>query len=282
MYREIYIDVVFVTNFLMDLVLLRLTGMFLGIRAVWYRSLFGAFIGSISSCLILFIPIENRYPAVIVLHVLTAAAMTGAGCRIKSENMLARATVTLYILAFICGGLWDVISGGGNMSLGSFLVFTGASYLSLALCVRGYRKWEDKRETFCRVLLRAQGRTADIMGFYDTGNLLTDPLTNKPVSIVEEQAITALLPPGVLTGLKDMEETVGKYDDPLWESLHPHFIVFSSVGGHGGTLPAVMLEEMCIYRGEQLIYVYHPVVAVSDTSFHPKGKYQIILNGKIM
>lgn len=282
MYREIYIDMVFVTNFLMDLVLLRLTGMFLGIRSVWYRSLLGAFIGSLSSCLILFIPIDNRYPAVVVLHVLTAAVMAGAGCRIKSKSMLARAALTLYILAFLCGGFWDVISAGRDMSLGSFLLFTGVSYLSLAVCIRAYKKWEEKGETICRVLLRTQGRTADIMGFYDTGNLLTDPLTNKPVSIVEEQALAALLPSHALAGLKDMKETMGKYDDPLWETLHPHFIVFSSVDGHGGTLPAVMLEEMCIYRGEQIIYVYHPMVAVSETSFHPKGKYQIILNGKIM
>ncbi len=282
MYREIYIDMVFVTNFLMDLVLLRLTGMSLGIRAVWYRSLLGAFIGSLSSCLILFIPIDNRYPAVFLLHVLTAAAMAGIGCRIKSKSMLARATIMLYILAFLCGGFWDVISAGKDMSLGSFLLFTGASYSSFAICVRGYKKWAERGETICRVLLRTQGRTADIMGFYDTGNLLTDPLTNRPVSIVEEQALTALLPAQALTGLRDMKETMGEYDDPLWESLHPHFIVFSSVGGQGGTLPAVMLEEMCIYRGEQIIYVYHPVVAVSETSFHSKGKYQIILNGKIM
>ena len=281
MYREIYIDAVFVTNFLMDLVLLRLTGMLLGIRAVWYRSLLGAVIGSLSSCLILLIS-SIRYPAVVVFHVLTAAVMAKVGCQIRSRGMLARAAVTLYMLAFLCGGLWEVLSAGRRGTLRMFLLFTGVSYVFLALCVRGYRRWQTKGETVCRVLLKAWGETADVRGFYDTGNLLLDPLTNRPVSIIEEQALAALLPPAVQMELENMEETVGACDDPLWESLHPHFIVFSSVGGHGGTLAAVTLEEMCINRGEQTIYVYHPVVALSRTPFHSKGKYQIILNGKIM
>ena len=285
MYREIYIDMVFVTNFLMDLVLLRLTGMLLGIRAVWHKSLLGALIGALSSCLILtlsvIIPIENGHPVVFALHVLTAAAMARVGCGQK-KSMLARTTAALYILAFLCGGLWDVLPGAEDRRFGSFLLFTGITYVLLSLSVQGYRKWSSRGETICRVRMCVQGKSADAEGFYDTGNLLTDPLTNKPVSIVEERVLETLLPAELLAGLWEMDETGAAPCGALWESLRPHVIVFSSVGGQKGTLPAVMIDEMCIYRGEQLIYVYHPVLAVSKTPFHPRGRYQIILNGKIV
>lgn len=282
MYKEIYIDVVFATNLLMDFVLLRLTGMLLGIRAAWHKSLLGAVIGALSSCLILIIPTDNLYPAAFLLHVLSAAAMAKTGCKVKSKSMLARAAATLYIMAFLCGGFWDVISAGNSVALKTFLIFTGASYLSLAVCVRGYRKWSQKEERICQALLKTRQKTVTVTGFYDTGNLLTDPLTNKPVSIVEEQVLTQLLSASALNELKNMKETVGAYDDPLWESLHPHFIFFRSVGDQEGMLPAITLDEMCIYRGEQIIYVYRPVIAVSSAPFHAKGKYQIILNGQII
>lgn len=282
MYREIYIDVVFVTNFLMDFVLLRLAGMLLSIRAVWYRSLMGAAFGSLSSCLILMIPTKGWYPAVFLLHLLTAAAMAGIGCRITSAHMLARAAIVLYLLAFLCGGLWNVLAAGKDVSLGSFLFFAGLSYFLAAACIRGYRKWLREDEVFCKVRMKAQGKTLTLTGFYDTGNLLTDPVTGKPVSIVEEQAMAALVPAAILDGLKNMEKAVGKYDDSMWESLHPHFIIFYSVGDCEAMLPAVTLEDMCIYRGEQAIYVYHPVVAVSSSAFHSRGKYQVILNGRIL
>ncbi|MCI8815181.1 MAG: sigma-E processing peptidase SpoIIGA [Lachnospiraceae bacterium] len=282
MYREIYIDVVFATNLLMDFVLLRLTGLLFGIRAVWYRSLLGAVIGSLSSCLILIIPTDNPYPAAFALHILTAAVMAKTGCKVKSKSMLARATVTLYILAFLCGGFWDVISAGNSMALGTFLIFTGVSYLFFAVCVRGYRKWNQKGDAICRVLLKNRENTVTVKGFYDTGNLLTDPLTNKPVSIVEEQALMKLLPTAALNGGKNIEEAMGECDDPSWESLRPHFIVFRSVGEHEGVLPVITLEEMCIYRGEQIIYVYHPAIAISSASFHSRGRYQMILNGRIL
>lgn len=281
MYREIYIDVVFVTNFLMDFVLLRLTGMFLGIHAVWYRSFCGAVLGAVSSCFILLIPTDDLYPAAFALHLMTAAAMAGIGYKIDSKRMLARITLTLYVLAFLCGGFWDILTRGREIALWMFLCFTGFSYFLFSLCVRGYQNWLRKRETFCRVKLKAQGKTVNLTGLYDTGNLLADPLTGKPVSIVEEQTLAELVPAAALKRLKDMEKTVGEYDDPVWESLHPHFIVYCSVGTDG-TLPVVTLEDMCIYRGEQIIYVYRPVVAVSAAPFHSQGRYQIILNGKIM
>lgn len=280
MYKEIYIDLVFATNLLMDFVLLRLTGTLLGARASWRRSLLGALIGSLTSCLILIIPTDNPCPA-FLLHALTAALMAKTGCKVKSKSMLAMAAVTLYILAFLCGGFWDVLSAGGGVALKTFLIFTGVSYAFLAICVKGYRKWNQKGETVCQVLLKTREKTLTVTGFYDTGNLLTDPLTNKPVSIVEERVLAELLPDAALNGLKNMEEAVGEYDDPLWESLHPHFIFFRSVGEHAGALPAITLEEMCIYRGEQIIYVYHPVIAVSSTPFHAGEKYQILLNGQI-
>ena len=46
MYGKIYIDVVFVTNLLMDYIILRLTGMLLRGRAGWRRYLAGAVTGA--------------------------------------------------------------------------------------------------------------------------------------------------------------------------------------------------------------------------------------------
>lgn len=281
MYREIYIDVVFITNFLMDFVLLRLTGMFLGIHTVWYRSLLGAALGAGSACFILIMFIDGPYSVVFLLHILTAVIMAAAGYSLDSGGMLLKAVLTLYIWAFLCGGFWDVLIRGGEMVLWIFLCFTGLSYLFFSICVRGYRNWMRKKGVFCRVRLKAQGKVLDVTGLYDTGNLLTDPLTRKPVSIVEEQTLARLVPEAALKRLKDRTGIAGEYDDPIWESLHPHFIVYCSVGDEG-MLPVVTLDDMCVYRGGQIIYVYHPVVAVSAAPFHSQGRYQMILNSKIM
>ncbi len=265
----------------MDFVLLRLTGMFLGIRTVWYRSLLGAVLGAVSSCFILILFIDGPYPVVILLHILTAVIMAAAGYSIDSRSTLLKSVLALYICAFLCGGFWEALIRGGKMILWIFLCFTGLSYLFFSICVRGYQNWMRKKEIFCKVRLKAGGKTLDVTGLYDTGNLLTDPFTRKPVSIVEEQTFAELVPEAALERLKDRKETVGEYDDPVWESLRPHFIVYCSVGNEG-MLPVVTLEDMCIYRGSQIIYVYHPVVAVSTASFHSQGRYQMILNGKIM
>lgn len=60
MYGEIYIDVVFVTNLLMDYIVLRITGRLLRLRTNRWRYLAGGAAGAFFSCLILYLPFEKN------------------------------------------------------------------------------------------------------------------------------------------------------------------------------------------------------------------------------
>ena len=68
MYGEIYIDVVFVTNLLMDYIVLRITGRLLRLRTNRWRYLAGGAAGAFFSCLILYLPFEKNLLMGIFLH----------------------------------------------------------------------------------------------------------------------------------------------------------------------------------------------------------------------
>ena len=63
MYQTIYIDIVFLTNFLMDYMLLRLVGRFLHLGGSRFRCLASAALGAGFSCLLLYMPVRIVFPA---------------------------------------------------------------------------------------------------------------------------------------------------------------------------------------------------------------------------
>ena len=65
MYHTIYIDIVFMTNFLMDYMLLRLVGKFLHLDVKRFRCMISAVFGSFVSCLLVCVPFKIIFPAAV-------------------------------------------------------------------------------------------------------------------------------------------------------------------------------------------------------------------------
>ena len=68
MYQRIYIDIVFMTNFLMDYMLLRLVGKFLHLDGKRRRCVISAAFGSFVSCLLVCVPFKIIFPAAVLIH----------------------------------------------------------------------------------------------------------------------------------------------------------------------------------------------------------------------
>lgn len=66
MYQRIYIDIVFMTNFLMDYMLLRFVGKFLHLDGKRRRCVISAAFGSFVSCLLVCVPFKIIFPAAVL------------------------------------------------------------------------------------------------------------------------------------------------------------------------------------------------------------------------
>ena len=143
MHYEVYIDLVFLTNLLMDYILLRAVGKIFRCSRSRKRTLLGAGIGAVFSCCILCIRSELFLPALILLHGGCAVGMLVVGCGLKTGSLLIKAVLTLYFAAFLCGGVWEM-ADMGNLSLrvfvilgtGTWLILTAWSYLADSLRIQ--------------------------------------------------------------------------------------------------------------------------------------------------
>lgn len=282
MYYEIYIDVVFVTNLLMDYILLRIVGMIFRCRGSRKRCLLAAAVGALFSCFILYVPTEAFLPVIILLHGACAIGMVALGCGLKKGGLLLKAMLTLYMTAFLCGGFWEVIAAGGSITLKTFLLFALCTYMGLTAVVYLSDSIRIRRKSIYPVTLSYQGKVQSFYGFYDTGNLLTDSVNGGPVSIMEAEILETLLSGELVDKLKHLKENPGELKSTELAGLHPHFLTYRTVGKEEGMLLAITLESLCIHTPKELVHVENPVFALS---FEPSAlgkEYKILLNSRLL
>ena len=280
MYYNIYIDVVFVTNLLMDYILLRIVGRLFLIRGNRLRSLFAAAMGALFSCLILYVPTDGFLPVLILLHGGCAVGMLILGCGLKKGGLLLKGLVCLYLTAFLIRGFWEA-AAAEDMSIWTFGLFAGGTYIGLnSLCYLS-DSVKIRRKNIYPITLAYQGKVQSSYGLYDTGNMLSDPVKGVPVSIAKPEILETLLTGELVDKLRHLEENPGELEGTELAGLHPRFLPYKTVGNEGMML-AVTLEDLCIFTPREVVHVADPVLALSFEPSTLGKEYKVLLNFRLL
>lgn len=282
MYYEVYIDIVFMANLLMDYFLLRIVGMLLSSRKSRKRVFLAAAIGAFFSCLILYIPTGDYLPAAILCHGACAYAMIRISCGLKKGGLLAKAMVTLYLMAFLCGGFWEILASDQKITIKTFLLFAVCTYLGLSAFIYIGDSLRIKMKHIYPITLSYGGKVQSAYGFYDSGNLLEEPLSGKPVSVISPKFLETILSKDMTEKLKHLIENMGEQESTELADLHPRFVPYRTVGQKKGMLLAVTLEDLCIHTPKEVVHVENPVVALPYDPSALEQEYKVLLNSRLL
>ena len=278
--EKVYIDLVFLANFLMDLVLLYISGQLLPCRRKWTAMLSAAAFGAACSCLLTVCGIRGAWPG-ILFHGGAALLMLRMGLGLKKSSLLFQAFLFLYGAAFLCGGAWEVLIRRDTLSIRVFLLFTGGTFLILRTWSRFWDSFHIRGKNTFPVVITHREKQIAACGFYDTGNLLMDPLTRSPVSVASPELLGQLLAAGTTERLKKLMEKPGEMKNTELLELKPRLLPFRTVGKSEGVIVAVTLDELCIQAPGEDVHISHPVFALSAEPFTYASEYNVILNAKI-
>ena len=109
MYQDVYIDAVFAANFLMDYILLRLTGFFIREGRNRRRCLMAAAGGALFSSISVCISADQIPRLWSIVQIFCAAGIIRLAYPIRSWKRLAMAVLIFYVLAFLSGGIWTEV-----------------------------------------------------------------------------------------------------------------------------------------------------------------------------
>ncbi|MGN0377340.1 MAG: sigma-E processing peptidase SpoIIGA [Suilimivivens sp.] len=260
MQRIIYIDSIFLNNFIMDLLLLSLTAKTLKTTTTFFKTLVGSLIGAAGYCLILCLP--GSYSIKVMFGMLPVAAlMLKIGCNLKRLKEFFYGMGYLFCYSFFIGGFILFLRkkipflSERNDSFG-VLILTGC--LGFLICKAGIEKYgKEKKNHFCKIILPGDQGEITVYGLIDTGNGLKDPVSGKEVAVLEEK---------VWEGMQKCKRAE-KYK----------IIPFHSIGKENGILEGYQVDQIRIEEKTGFRNLENVIIAVFKGNISAKGDYQIIL-----
>ena len=260
---EVYIDIFLAQNVLMNLQLLFLTQLLLKEKVLFVRLLAASLAGGIGAVLILVLGVD--YGVCYILLVLGLDTAMILLCiqhpwkRRISYQKLVMGIIDLYGMVFAYGKLMECAGRLVGERLAQILV-TGV-IIGIVMFILAYRRWAEARQIY-NVTLTEEGENAVYKALFDTGNFLTDPVSGKPVSVIEETEATR-----------------------KWLEKYPHkykIIPYQSVGKEHGLLEGIVVDELIIQKEKEQVVKKGAVVALYRGKLSKDGQFQMILNQSLM
>lgn len=213
----VYIDSLFLLNLVVNYLLLLAAARLAGEVICRPRLGLGAGLGALYAALVFF-------PGMgFLLHPLCklGAAVIMLLCAFGGSRRLLRLTLVFFgVSAAFGGGIFaiELLGGRGlslkngifysSMDLRLILLSAAACYVVISLIFRRTgRHTGPSRELMPAVLTLGVKRVA-LTALVDTGNTLTDPVTNRPVMVAEGEKLVRLFPEGEAPAMEDLRDPV--------------------------------------------------------------------------
>ncbi|MFG6368444.1 MAG: sigma-E processing peptidase SpoIIGA [Lachnospiraceae bacterium] len=256
---EVYIDIFLAQNVLMDMQLLILTLLLLKEKIIFHRVFAASLIGGAGAVLILISGIGFQIAYILLVLALDSGMLLICiGQPIKhglTGRKLVMGIIYLHGMVFAYGKLMECTARLVGEGYAQILV--PAAIAGVVLFILAYRKFVESRHIY-EVTLTEEGENVVYKALFDTGNFLTDPISGKPVSVVEETDITR-----------------------RWLEMYPQkykIIPYQSVGRAHGILEGIVVDELMIQKEREQVVKKGAVIALYKGKLSRDGTFQMILN----
>ncbi len=273
----VYADILFVVNLIVDYFLLKVTLKILKTSPKTWRMVLSAVTGALFSFYI-FLP-PSTFLIEILVHLLMSGTMTFVCVGFKSFKFFARAIIALFGVTCAYGGImtamWQVFKPKGMIINNSVVYFNISPVILVATTILGYFLYlifskifaiSSKDAQRCNVTIYALGKNVGATAIIDTGNSITDMMSDSEIIIGDRAVGMALF--GDLDVAKD----------PLLATRY-RAVPCNTVSGKS-VLEGFRCDFCQVYLKERLITLSNPILAISKTPI--KEDYSVILNPKIL
>jgi stage II sporulation protein GA (sporulation sigma-E factor processing peptidase) len=300
LYLEIYPDIIFLLNFIMDFILLYLLKKINKKNSSLPRLLGAAAIGALFTVIISIFPWMNLVMRFLLMYIVVSVLMILIAFGKLSVWDLVKQTIALYLITYFIGGLinsiyYHIKSRGYLIDIENgqvlpnpsmkFIVITILLIIPFILLMIWMYRWYKNHslETY-DVDLILFDRCVHTKGLMDSGNCLYDPIYQKPVIVIENTIMKELLTPEFIRDIEEAKSYLqgNNFDVDQWNIQREHiprlrFIPYQSIGKKG-VLLGINLDKVLIYTGKETICNEKVTAAISDHLLSVKRRYHVILH----
>lgn len=178
----------------------------------------------------------------------------------REKKSIITLVVSGYFFTILINGVLEALWNQFGET-GSYIFFLLFSCGVVAVGARIWRNYSKLQKGIFEVELYHQGKSIHMSGFYDSGNQLRDPYTEKGVHIVSERRLNEL---SVMEG-----------------EISPNYIPYQVLGNTEALLEVYYIDVLVV-KGDKgkITFTKCPVGVTKDNLFEGK-KYEIILNEEV-
>lgn len=255
---ELYIDIFFLTNFLLDYLLLYIVKRMLKCTATHGNILLASIVGAGLSSVIVCIPMKNVWRH-LILHSVVNTVMLKIIVG-KRKNVYLKAWVLLYLVGFLMGGVLEFTGQYFSKYYRSTTMFLFIVLCSYEIVWKAMELLEMFFKTSlrtCRVTIICGSTAVEVSAIIDTGNMLYDPITKKPVHIISDK-------------------TIKKF---TLDNAMIRYIPYHTVQNNCSVMPLIKMDKIRVH-GKQEVEITSPLLGISERTDFGDGEYDMILNPK--
>lgn len=203
----VYLDVVFVENLIMNLVIILSQAAVLNSLNNFSKKIIASLLLSFFYIVTLFYPIISKFQMFVGMLALKIAFNT------YSLKSILKQTLLFYFISFVFGGLSFAmvnLLNNGKVTILDGVLLADFSIFKVFLCgvlgafmVFNFMK-AKKKHVFKEIIIGLEHREVKLNVLLDTGNLLKEPYTGKSVIIVEKEALKGVLEEQLILNFQDI------------------------------------------------------------------------------
>ena len=263
------------------------------------RIIMASSLGAVATCIFAILPSLYGEVKFLISYIVICALMIRISFRVHKIRDLIRGVVVLYLITYCVGGVVsslyyqretffyyaDALKENlfGEMDFLYLVVSVLIATICILIIVRFLRHQRQMSKEIYEVWLTRNQVCVHTMGLVDTGNCLFDPITGKPVIVVEMSLLEEALEPSLYNDLK----TIVKFEDSSYHinsenATKIRLIPFQSIGKKRGILPAIILDEVEIRKDTQFLCSKKVIAALYDDMLSQTKEYQVILHKSLL
>ena len=288
----IYIDIIFLENFILNSIILYATSIILKIKPKIIRVMTSSVIGSIYA-IITYVTEISIYTSATSKAVL-AIIMVYLAFNPQNIKKMWKQVAIFYLTSFVFGGVTlyliyyikpqEVFIKNG-IFVGEYIlkvIILGAivAFVTITISLKIIKTKINPKDMYCKIRIKLNEKIIETKAMIDTGNLAKEPITNTPVVIVESTLLEGVLPNKILNNMEkilggDLSEFSEEMQEKYISKLR--WIPFSSLGKQNGMLLGIQAEKIEVEAEDEKKTSNNIIIGIYDKSLTKRGEYRALI-----
>lgn len=279
-----YIEYVFAENFLIDFILLFVTGRLIKRIIVYKRLIAASFVGALYVILTGYIGKEFMTYFIVKFSVSVLMIMIAYDSKGIITNI--RVILCFYITSLLMVGIITALYylNYDRLTVNAIVISCFLGYSALHFFFKEVKARIEKSNYMRMISIHMGSFNKTLKAFIDTGNELTDPMTGKPVIVVNIESIRNILGEELYKNILSFYNKEKGYESLLNENnnINLKIIRYNTISSKNEMMVCVTPDEIQIKGNDNNIITADAIIGIYPMKISQKEDYDALLFNKIL